>query len=548
MIGIRTAYLYLSAVKIKFIKLFRRIYFTTGFYKSSLKSRTPSQFFFFPNSFLMSSFINYKKFKFKIENINPNEFWDNNYTSKEKKELHNFLWLGSIDRRVNPSILREIVSHWNSQNLKYRNLIWETSVISKRIMSWILNADIILKNSNFAFKRNFLESIIIQTNHLKKNFKFETDNQKKIEIITSIILTGLVFKEYKENYEYGIKELERLLKISLDEDGFPLTRNPDDLFNFAKHLLVIKENIKDSMEFIPEFLEKTLEKNLSILKNITTPLNNLPLFNGSFEIDLTEFYNCIDKLNIKIKKNKRDTGNIYLIKNKKDLIYFEAGSPPEKNFSSKYQSGPLSFEYYSDDKKIITNSGFGVNISGKAKFLSRLTSSQSTLCLNDTSIVGFEKNSIMSKAYGFLINKNFKITDLQTKNEVDKVSVQAEHDAYLKNLGCLHKRSITIDKINSKILGSDVLVNNKINQTIKYDVRFHLFPGLTAVQTIGGSTALIQISKNRALLFSTDEKVLKIEKSIFFGGNKVLNNYCIVISGRLDTSDKIINWEISKKS
>ena len=35
-------------------------------------------------------------------------------------------------------------------------------------MSWILNADIILKNSNFDFKRNFIESIIIQTNHLKK--------------------------------------------------------------------------------------------------------------------------------------------------------------------------------------------------------------------------------------------------------------------------------------------------------------------------------------------------------------------------------------------
>ena len=35
-------------------------------------------------------------------------------------------------------------------------------------MSWILNADIILKNSKFDFKRNFIESIVIQTNHLKK--------------------------------------------------------------------------------------------------------------------------------------------------------------------------------------------------------------------------------------------------------------------------------------------------------------------------------------------------------------------------------------------
>ena len=51
-------------------------------------------------------------------------------------------------------------------------------------MSWILNADIILKNSNFDFKRNFIESIIIQTNHLRKNFKYEIDYQKKIEVIT----------------------------------------------------------------------------------------------------------------------------------------------------------------------------------------------------------------------------------------------------------------------------------------------------------------------------------------------------------------------------
>ena len=82
-----------------------------------------------------------------------------------------------------------------------------------------------------------------------------------------------------------------------------------------------------------------------------------------------------------------------MLRNKKDIIFFEAGSPPKKNFSYCYQSGPLSFEYYTDNKKIITNSGFGINISNKARLLSRLTSSQSTLCLNDTSIVQFEKNN-----------------------------------------------------------------------------------------------------------------------------------------------------------
>ena len=127
----------------------------------------------------MSSFSKYKKFAFQIDNLDPNKFWDQDYSSKEKKELHNFLWLSSIDRKDNASTLRKIISLWNVKNLKYRSLIWETSVISKRIISWILNADIILKNSNFDFKKSFIESLVIQTNHIRKNFKYEIDNQKK---------------------------------------------------------------------------------------------------------------------------------------------------------------------------------------------------------------------------------------------------------------------------------------------------------------------------------------------------------------------------------
>ena len=68
-----------------------------------------------------------------------------------------------------------------------------------------------------------------------------------------------------------------------------------------------------------------------------------------------------------------------------------------------------------------------------------------------------------------------------------------------------------------------------------------------ADQTIGGNNLLIQINKNNALLFSTNEKNLKIEKSIFFGGQKVLDNYCILISGIMENNEKTIDWEIKKK-
>ena len=103
------------------------------------------------------------------------------------------------------------------------------------------------------------------------------------------------------------------------------------------------------------------------------------------------------------------------------------------------------------------------------------------------------------------------------------------------------------DKLNNKLIGEDTVSKDGNQRDVKYDIRFHLYPGLAAVQTIGGNTVLIQINKNRSLLFSTKEKSLKIEKSIFFGGQKVLNNYCIVISGRLENGQKTISWEIIKK-
>ena len=91
--------------------------------------------------------------------------------------------------------------------------IWETSTLSARIISWILNIDIILNNSTFDFKKNFFNSIVTQSNHLKKNIRFEKNILKKIEILTAIMLSGLVFKEYETNFQMGIKELETLVKM-----------------------------------------------------------------------------------------------------------------------------------------------------------------------------------------------------------------------------------------------------------------------------------------------------------------------------------------------
>ena len=498
------------------------------------------------NPSLLSSITNYKKYSFKISEIDPNVFWVKKKNNWEEKEIHSFLWLNLIDRKNDGKSLQKIIDVWMLKHSKYKRRVWESSVLSKRIISWILNVDIILNNGSFYFKKNFLNSIISQTNHLKKNIKFEKNYSKRLEILTALLLSGLVFKEYINNFNIGIKELEKLTKDYFDDDGFPLTRNPSDLVFFSKYLLLCKECIKDAQQYIPEFLDIIINKNLKCIKEILTPNNQIPLFNGGAESNLEYFHKLLDDLDYKPKNKKKIIGGIHSFNIRNNAVFFDAGEPPKKDFSKSYQSGPLSFEYYLDGKKIITNCGFGSNISSKAELLSRLTSAQSTLTLNDTSVTRFERNKLINRVFGNSIKNTFKINNLNFVEDKNQIKFTASHNGYEKKFGCIHKREISIEKQNGKLIGSDEIIKKKDGKPLNYSLRFHLYPGLTAVKTMGGNSALIQISKNKSLIFTILDESILLEKSIFLGGNKILDNTCVTVSGNLVNKNKTIHWEIKK--
>ena len=542
MFGLKSVYLYFIACQITLIKFFKKIYFLSKNYNHSLSSKTPQQVYYNPNPFLLSIITAYNSPAFKISEIDTNVFW---FEDKKKNtdQLHDFFWLSLIDRKTDYKNIKKIIYIWMTKNSKYKRKIWETSTLSVRVISWILNIDIILNNSTFNFKKDFLNCIINQTNHLKKNIKFEKDLRKKIKILTAITLTGLVFKEYEDNFNLGIKELKKLVKDFFDDNGFPLSRNPEDLFFFTKYFIFCKELIKDSQKYLPEFLEDIIEKNLDCIHFIKTPDNQLPLFNGASSLKLNQIERYLEK----VKPSKsNDLGGLYKIKYKNHFLLADIDKPPQKKFSKSYQSGPLSFEYFLDGIKIITNSGFGSHISKKAEFLSRHTACQSTLTINDTSITKFETNEMINRVFGNSIQNSFKSFDFSLKNENDIVGFSASNNGYEKKFGCTHKREIYIDKDKNYLKGIDHIFKVKDGYPIRYAFRFHINPKLNVVKTMSGNSALIQISKNKSLLFSVNGEFLDIEKSIFLGEKKIIDSNCITISGNLVNKNKILNWEIKK--
>ena len=168
MFSFKAVYFYFLAVKIILIRFLKNIYFSTNYYNKSLKTKLPEQLYFYPNPFLLSSFINQKIFAFKLSKINVDTFWVDFESQKEEEDLNSFYWLNLINRKNDGSIIQQIISIWIKKNITYKKKTWDNSNISKRILAWILNADIILNNADKNFKQFFFSSIVTQINHLKK--------------------------------------------------------------------------------------------------------------------------------------------------------------------------------------------------------------------------------------------------------------------------------------------------------------------------------------------------------------------------------------------
>ena len=112
MLDLKSIYLYLLSLKKITIKTIRGFFFSTSFYNKRLITEIPSRFFFYPNPYLLSPFLNHKETLLKISKFEANYFWSNSKNKSDIKNLHSFLWLNLIDRKNDKESMKKIVNDW----------------------------------------------------------------------------------------------------------------------------------------------------------------------------------------------------------------------------------------------------------------------------------------------------------------------------------------------------------------------------------------------------------------------------------------------------
>ena len=521
----------------------RKIYLNSNYYDKKISNIENKILIYKPSPHLLSSLIKYQKKKNNINNFLIDNLWNNkNINSKDFRKLNNFFWFFSLDLKSSKKLAQSVIFNWIKINYKFNSKTWNFDITAKRIIAWLSNYNLTYEESDEEYQAKFNLMIKKQTNHLINEINKSTLLDDKLIGCAAIILVGLCYKDEKKYLPVGLGFLRKISKFSLDNYGFVKSRNIKQLIFYLKYFILIKEWFKEALISVPDEIEETiyhLGKAYAFLwQNTKVDI----LFNGNNNSNNDEFDNYLKRLGYKFKNENRELGGYTIFQNKKISLIMDIGHTPITKFTQNYQAGALSFEIISNGNKLISNCGFYENENYNLNYISKSTATHSTLVLDDHSSCSFQT---LNKKKNF-VSQGLKITKKDFIFEKNYWKINASHNGYQKKFNTIHERKIEFYPDELKFIGTDIIISKKLNYNIKFDVRFHVEPGIKLMKTQDNKTILIEL-KDEGWKFNCNNFDIDIDNGLYFGNkNSNIQNQNILISGISNSKNEIIEWQLTK--
>jgi uncharacterized heparinase superfamily protein len=523
-------------------KNLKKFYQNSDFYDKKISKIKDTTFDYKPSPYLLSSIVKYQKKKYKIEDFALDTIWQNTLELEDYEKLNNFFWFFSLDLKSSKKTTQSVINNWINNNHRYNQKSWDFDITSKRIISWLSNHQLTYEDCDEEFKKKFNKSIQKQTNHLLNEIKNLTEVENKIIGCAAIILTGLAYQNNKNYLLNGLNLLKKIIKSSIDNQGFPKSRNIKQLISYLKYFIIIREWFKESQNTIPEYIDETIYYLGQSYAFIWQNINQDILFNGNYISNNNDFDQYLKRFGYVFKNENKELAGYAILKNKRIILTMDIGDSPSNNFSKFYQSGALSFEIISNGKKLITNCGYFANKQNKLNKLSKSTALQSTLTIEDHSSCSYKK---LNKS-NLVVDKGTRISKKNIVFEDNYWKISGSHDGYLKKFKTVHEREIEFYPEQMKFVGFDKLLRKETQKDIKFDIRFHLNPDAKVMKTQDNKSILIEL-EDEGWKFNCDNFNINIDNGLYLGiKNLYKENQNICISGISRMENQTIKWELTK--
>lgn len=441
--------------------------------------------------------------------------------------LLGFGWLRHLraaESGITRANARSLVDEWITLQGGWHPYAWRPEVLSRRIISWLSQAPLILADADVYFYRRFLRSLTRQVRYLRHTVSESREGVQRLQAQIALTYAALSMAGQIRHLHRAVKKLSDELESQILPDGGHVSRNPGALIELLIDLLPLKQAFSSRNVPPPAPLLNAIDRMMPMLRFFRHGDGNFALFNGMgpTAADLMATILAYDDARGEPVAHAPHSGYQRVV-TKGLLILMDTGTPPPLTLSQEAHASALAFELSKDGHRIVVNCGLPAISRESWRQVARATAAHSTVTFGDSSSCRFLNSGSFRKLLGLPIIGGPSRIGVKREEHDDALVLRASHDGYADRFSVIHQRSLMISSDGMRLDGEDVFMPTSgpaLPPGTKDDfaVRFHLHPSIKANRLTDGHGVMLMLPNREVWTFDAHEDRVELEESVFLAG------------------------------
>ena len=444
--------------------------------------------------------------------------------------LLGFSWLRHLraaESKTTRANARALIDQWIAVQGSWHPLGWRPDVLSRRIMSWLSQATLVLQDADVTFYRRFLRSLVRQVRYLRHTAGDARRGVAGMQAPIAMTYASLCIAGQARHIESTTKRLSREIERQILPDGGHANRDPGAIIELLLALLPLRQVFASRNIAPPPALLNAIDRMMPMLRFFRHSEGTFAHFNGmgATRADLLMTLLAYDDTRGAPLSNAPHSA-YQRLEARGSVVIMDTGCAPPIEMSLEAHAGCLSFEFSSPKQSlIIVNCGMPATSREEWSRHARATAAHSTVTFNDTSSARFVESAAFRRLLGgspMLPGPSH--VSVTRENRDDSILVRAAHDGYASPYGVVHERTLVLAADGTRLEGEDLFLAADGGPQIRgtrdrYAVRFHLHPAIKANRLTHGRGVMLMAPNKEVWIFNTyDAHVVEIEDSVYLAG------------------------------
>ncbi len=481
-------------------------------------------------------------------------------------QLHGFAWLDDL-AAVGDTAARELAQRWLIEWIdlygRGRGAGWVPELAGRRLIRWINHALFLLKGMEKSSSDRYFRNVARQTRFLTRRWRAAPAGLARFESLTGLIYAGLALEGSGQLVAPATRDIAAECGQRIDPEGGIPSRNPEELMEVFTLLNWAASALSEEGHMPQRAHLLAIERIAPTLRALRHSDGALARFHGGAHGQEGRLDQALASSGVRATAATGLAMGYARLAAGRTSIVMDAAAPPKPAHSSNAHASTLAFEMTSGRRPIIVSCGSGADFGTEWRRAGRATPSHSTLAIEGSSSSRFAPGkSVGHNTEELLVDGPARVR-VQQSSGLDGTSVLATHSGYSPTHGLLHVRRLDLSLDGREIMGQDTigalsetdrvvfeeLMNRTGMQPVKYDIRFHLHPEITAGIDLGGTAISLTLKSGEVWVFRHDGPAkMSLDASVYLERGRLkprATKQIVLTDSVLDYSSQV-SWTLSR--